>query len=94
MLCYWRAGAAERIFDAEYAEAEKAAGDRETLVYPRPRRSCRAPLDQHRQPHQIIGGGGEGERPSDAIGAAKSRLALTSHGLHPAESFLDALPDT
>ena len=46
------------------------------------------------QPNQIVGGGREGEGPSDTIAAAEPGLLLPGHDLDPAECFLDALPVT
>src|ERR1700728_1822934 len=45
------------------------------------------------QPHQIVGGGSEGEGPSDAIPATEPRLLLPGDRLDPAEGLLDALAD-
>src|SRR4051794_33810830 len=50
--------------------------------------------DELRQPHQIVGGGCEGEGPSDTIAAAEPGLLLPGHDLDPAERFLDAFPVT
>src|SRR5215207_9506266 len=49
--------------------------------------------DQLRQPHQIVGGSRERERPSDAVAAAKPGLLLPGDRLDPAERLLDALAD-
>lgn len=43
-----------------------------------------------RQPHQIVGGGSEGEGPSDTITAAEAGLPLAGDCLDPAECFRDA----
>ena len=48
---------------------------------------------QLRQPHQIVGGGSEGEGPSDAVAAAEPGLLLPGDRLDPAERLLDALAD-
>ena len=46
-----------------------------------------------RQPHKIVGGGREGEGPSDAVTPTELRLVLPCNGLDPAECLLDALAD-
>src|SRR5665213_31981 len=48
---------------------------------------------QLRQPDQVVGGRGEGEGASDAIGAAQHRPSHTADGLHPAERLFAALAD-
>src|SRR5690606_11715108 len=45
------------------------------------------------QPHEIVGGGREGEGPSDTVATAELRLVLPSDRLDPAERLLDTLAD-
>ena len=45
------------------------------------------------QPRQIVGGGGEGEGPSDALVGAELGSLLAGDHLDPAEGFLDPLAD-
>ncbi|MGO9428327.1 LEPR-XLL domain-containing protein [Rhodoblastus sp.] len=54
--------------------------------------SCRL-RQQFRQPHQIVGGGCEGEGPADPFTASEPRLLLSGDGLDPAEAFLDLLAE-
>lgn len=48
--------------------------------------------DELRQPHEIIGGGAEGEGP-DAVAATELRLLLAGDGLDPAERLFDPFAD-
>jgi hypothetical protein len=43
------------------------------------------------QPHQIVGGGSEGEGSANPFEPLKPGLALAGHGLDPAEGFFDPL---
>jgi len=56
----------------------------------RSRASCGKQL---RQPDEVVGGRGEGEGGSEAVGAAQHRPSHTADGLHPAEGLFDPLAD-
>src|SRR5947209_18890684 len=48
--------------------------------------------EQVPHPDQVIGGGREGENPSNTEDTTMSRLAQQGHRFDPAKHFLDALP--
>ena len=58
-------------------------------------RSCRR-RQQSAQPHDVVGGRGEGEDPGDQRAAPMAQLPQPADGFHPAETLLDefALPLT
>src|SRR6185312_17122335 len=49
--------------------------------------------EQLRDAHQIVGGGGKGELPTDPDAAAMTSFAQASDRLDPTETFLDPLAD-
>ena len=48
--------------------------------------------DQVPHTHEVIGGGREGENPSDLVHAPQSGLSQHTHGFQPPEDFFYALP--
>jgi len=63
--------------------------------YRNPARGCRGALlsggQELWEADEVVGGGCEGECPSDPVGAPEPRLALPRHHLDPAERLLDPL---
>jgi len=47
--------------------------------------------NEFREPNQVVGGGRQGEGPSDFLDSSIFRLSEAADGLHPAEAFLDPL---
>src|SRR6185437_14999876 len=64
------------------------ASDRSGGSWPGP---SRRGLEELRQPRQIVGGGREGEGPTDALATAELGPLLACDRLDPAKSFLDPL---
>ena len=68
----------------------RSASGRSSGSWPGPSRRS---LQELWQPRQIVGGGREGEGPSDALAAAEPGPFLGGDGLDPAKGLLDPLAD-